>query len=107
MHPKNVNKIMSGSENLLCKNFYEFERSVKYLDDLPVEILRKIFKYVRNRWHIAETSSNFYEIICEIESKNFVLKIIDVSYKVKIFSYFPVMCHVQTCEIFHFLFDFL
>lgn len=54
-------------------------KSVEKLDDLPNEILFKIFDFIPNRWNLSLVSWDFYEIVCEIEKNQFCFKLIDVS----------------------------
>lgn len=54
-------------------------KSVEKLDDLPTEMLFKIFSYIPNRWNLSLVCWDFYEIVCEIEKNQFCFKLIDVS----------------------------
>lgn len=54
-------------------------KSVEKLNDLPTEILFKIFDYIPNRWNLSLVCWDFYEIVCEIEKNQFCFKLIDVS----------------------------
>lgn len=45
------------------------------LDQLPAELLLKIFSYVSNRFNLSLVCSGFYDLVCDLDSFRYRLKI--------------------------------
>lgn len=67
------------TEGNILRNCDKINNYVNSLSDLPYEVLVKVFNYVENRWNLAQVCWKFYEIVCDVERNNLILKLIDVN----------------------------